>query len=302
MSRTLLPLAASFLLLSACTARVDSPSPPPAVSQGKSSAAASEAEVALGESQGDPVPGPFGDLESLAFDRDGVLWIGSRYSGIFAFRDGRFYLYNVFNTPIPDRGITAVYVDGNDTKWFGSGRGYIYSFDNTHWKVYPTSTDASHYPITLVRPDGKGGIWFREGGLMRFVDGRIEKIELPQRPNAPKPTPGIPFDLNHEGLGGVQAMDIDREGRLWVAGTDAVVRYDGKDWTWLTEAKQPPVTISSLWRNPKTDEVFLATSDGLSRFRDGKCEKVERNQFIGSGACRARQFRGSGGCRVLRPC
>lgn len=97
--------------------------------------------VTQAEFQGEPVGGIGGELTSLASDRDGTLWIGSRYAGIFVYRQGKFFLHNAYNTPIPDDGISAVYVDAKNVKWFGSERGYLYSFDGKRWQVFAASQE-----------------------------------------------------------------------------------------------------------------------------------------------------------------
>lgn len=131
---------------------------------------------------GVPVDGVGIELTSLAFDRDETLWIGSRYWGIYAYRHGRFFLYNAYTAPIPDEGISAIFVDPNNTKWFGSERGYLYSFDGKQWQVFTASKVPrdSIGTIRCIRSDGKGGVWFTADygstGLFRVEKGKIESI------------------------------------------------------------------------------------------------------------------------------
>ncbi len=117
------------------------------------------------------------DVTSLGLDRDGILWIGSRYSGIYAMIHEQATLFNQYNTPIPDCGISAIFVDRDNTKWFGSSRGFLCSFDNTHWKVF--QSDAERGPISRIRQDRQGRIWLAtEGGtVFRVRDGRVEEIK-----------------------------------------------------------------------------------------------------------------------------
>ena len=114
MSPKLLPLAAVVVSLFLTAARGDGPS---------------------AELIGQPVSGAGRELTALAFDRDDILWIGSRYGGIYACRQGQFYVCNAYNTPIPDDGIAAICVDQHNTKWFASTRGYVFSFDGERWRV-----------------------------------------------------------------------------------------------------------------------------------------------------------------------
>lgn len=231
------------------------------------------------ETQGEQVPGLFDGATSLAFDRDGTLWIGSYQSGVFAFRGGKFFLFDAYNTPIPDNGISAVYVDQNNTKWFGSRRGYLCSFDNRRWQVHPTAAEAENESdvgsIRFIRADGTGTVWFvpEDGGLRRFRNGKIELLAPGPRPGKAAAKEAKPEPLRW-GLRQIGAVDFDRQGRLWVAVEGALLCYDGNAWSWLTNIRPHPIVLD-IWCDRKSDDVYLATASGLYRFRDGKYQNVE---------------------------
>jgi len=96
-----------------------------------------------------PKAGPW----SLAFDNNDVLWIASMIGGVIAYYDGNYYVFDRLNTPIPDGSITAVFVDKDDVKWFGTFLGHIYTFDNKEWTIIPTPAG----PYREVR----GEMWVR---------------------------------------------------------------------------------------------------------------------------------------------
>ncbi len=210
---------------------------------------------------GVPVDGVGIELTSLAFDRDETLWIGSRYWGIYAYRHGRFFLYNAYTAPIPDEGISAIFVDPNNTKWFGSERGYLYSFDGKQWQVFTASKVPrdSIGTIRCIRSDGKGGVWFTADygstGLFRVEKGKIESIS----PNVKSGADG------REGINGVgsrpfgmvPSMDVDRHGHLWVACHLGFLCFDGQDWTRRGDSQTQQMEISRLWCDPTSNEIYF---------------------------------------------
>jgi len=74
-------------------------------------------------------------LTTLTIDQDDVLWIGAEGGGVYAIRNGRLWLFDPYNSPIPDSAIVCGYIDRNNIKWFGSGRGYVYRREDREWQV-----------------------------------------------------------------------------------------------------------------------------------------------------------------------
>lgn len=229
------------------------------------------------EFKGQPVSGVVGDVVGLIVDRDDVLWIGTDSFGIFACRDGKFTLYDVYNTPIPDNRIAAIYVDQNSVKWFLSGRGYLYSFDNVKWRVSPgISKWGGGYDVKSLRRDSKGRtwLWLRNDGFVRIENGELKWINPTSDDNKADPATGAGQQPEF-GRFEVTGMDVDRQGRIWAATSKALVRSDGDSWTWFAGDKLPAARIFGFWCNPRDGHVYLATNNGLFAFKDGKHRLVE---------------------------
>lgn len=216
------------------------------------------------ELQGEPVGGIGGELTSLAFDRDGTLWIGSRYAGIFVYRQGKFFVHNAYNTPVPDEGISAVYVDAKNVKWFGSERGYLYSFDGKRWQVFAASQGPrdSIGAIRCIRSDGNGSVWFTADygptGLFRVEKGKIESIS----PNVKSGADGRvgvngPGSRTFRMTGRVPKIDVDRHGHLWVACHLGFLCFNGQDWTRPADSQTQQLEIGRLWCDPTSDAIYL---------------------------------------------
>ena len=200
-----------------------------------------------GGAPGDLLPA---ELTSVAFDRDGVLWIGTRFAGVQAFQDGRFSLFDQYNTSIPDAGVAAICVDSQNTKWFATQRGYLYSFDNARWQIYKLEAVA-----TALIADQKNRIWIgTERGLLRWNQGKIEAI-----------TPNLPDDPEFRG-GEVRDLDVDNRGRVWVAVRGRMLRFDGTQWSLVEDPDRnrgaKPFLVAC---ESSADRAVLATSAGLFR-------------------------------------
>jgi uncharacterized protein (TIGR03067 family) len=200
-----------------------------------------------GGAPGDILPA---ELAAVAFDHEGVLWLGSRSSGVQAFQDGRFSLFDQYNTTIPDAGIAAICVDSQNTKWFATRRGYLYSFDNAKWQIHKLDARA-----TCLCADNKDRIWIgTESGLLRCNHGKIEAI----RPN-------LPDDPEFRG-GEVHDLDVDNRGRVWVAFRRGMLRFDGTQWSLVADPDRnrgaEPFQVAC---EPLADRIVLATSVGLFR-------------------------------------
>ena len=230
--------------------------------------AAQGAETPRTELQGEPYGGALRELTSLAFDRDGTLWIGSRYNGILAYRQEKFFLYNAYNSPIPDEGISAVYVDAKNTKWFGTVRGYLYGFDGKRWQIFTVAKDPreSRETITCIRGDANGRIWFitERSRLFWLEKGKVETIDKKATLTA----------------GGVPCLDFDRQGHLWVARTGSLLHFDGQRWERRGDEQTRQLAISSLSCSAKDDAVYLGTPDGPYVYKDGHCRKLAEDVEI----------------------
>lgn len=181
---------------------------------------------------GDVVTGIVGELTSIAYDRDGVLWIGSRYLGIFACKDGKFTLFNQQNAPIPDVGIAKVFVDRRNVKWFVSAGGALCSFDNSKWHVWGIEKYNVLNGVNCVCDDPQGNLWLgMEGGtILKFKEGKFAVMVNGNGFSDRSRIAGFGNSLET-----VVAIACDSKGRLWVYGGKRYSRAAGAD---LSEAIQ----------------------------------------------------------------
>ncbi len=218
---------------------------------------------------GEPIASVPSELTSLAFDHDGVLWIGSMYSGVAAFKDGRFTLFDQYNTPLDDTEVSQVLVDAKNTKWFVVGRkGAVYTFDNSHWRQITTGPNGAK----LLREDKRGRIWCIANRRLGYIeDGAIREF-------TPKLSANDSDFSQHEIVG----YDIDRHGVLWVILSNAsVLRIDGEKSACVF--KDSPLydpingNFGSVECGPDNDEIYLwdrVPSMGIVQLKNGRLVPV----------------------------
>ena len=116
---------------------------------------------------GENIEGLTGDsIQSLSIDKDGVLWVGFWDKGINSFYNNQFKVYDRYNTPLPSNGISVVFTDRSNRKWFGTLAGHIVRYDGKEWKLLPTptlnTTDVRIYldiPVENILEGKDGRIW-----------------------------------------------------------------------------------------------------------------------------------------------
>jgi hypothetical protein len=210
----------------------------------------SEGSTAQGVTVGDPVASVPRELTSLAFDHDGTLWIGTKYSGILAFKDGQFRLFDQYNTPMNYAGVSSVLVDANNTKWFvAHPPGAIYSFDNSQWKEIATGEEKIH----SLRDDKHGRIWCVAGNRLSYIEqGAFREFK-----------PELSADDMKLWRDGFLSYDIDRHGVVWVALQNAsIFRFDGEKGARVFEAASSTYRpggrmLGGIACDPDSDRLYL---------------------------------------------
>jgi uncharacterized protein (TIGR03067 family) len=224
---------------------------------------------------GEPITSVPNELTSLAFDHDGVLWIGSRYSGVIAYKDGRFTLFDPYNTPMNQAGISSILVDATNTKWFVAWpRGAIYTFDNSIWKEMKTGETQ----IRSLREDNRGRIWCIVDDRLSYIENRAIREFTPQ----------LSADDAKVWRYGHLSYDIDRHGVVWVVLQNSTVfRIDGEKGIRVFEPPMPesgPIHRISggIASGPESDDVYLWDLGKITRSNlrpDSQIDRLENGHL-----------------------
>ncbi|MEO8383704.1 MAG: two-component regulator propeller domain-containing protein [Betaproteobacteria bacterium] len=144
---------------------------------------------------------PTNRLRSLAFDKDGTLWIGTTGGGLVSFAAGKFRAMNPTNG-FPHLEVRHVLADPAGGIWAATaGAGLVHVKDG-QIKSYTTADGLPTDQLTYLARDKAGALWIGTwgSGVARMSDGKFSSIS----------TAG--------GLAGDQiwSLVIDREGSVWV--------------------------------------------------------------------------------------
>lgn len=223
-------------------------------------------------------------------DKDGYLWIGTYGNGIVKFRDSTWsILGNSLDSPTRD--ISAVLVDKNNNKWFGSSvwQGLI-KYDNNDWFYYEEKNsgmpDATIREITIednfiwlgtyghgaVKFDGNnwevfGASYGLPTNSVRYVAvdsnnvkwiatykglARLENNNWEVYNNSNSPLPSSDIEV----------VEVDNDNIIWIGTNNGLVKYDGENWKVFTVENSllPDNYIISI--AVYGQRVFVGTGEG----------------------------------------
>ena len=213
---------------------------------------------------------PSSVVTTLARDRDGYLWIGTkdglaRYDGV-GFRTYRHIPGD--RHALPGNGVQALYVDAANRLWVGvEGQGLsVMAPDRQDFRQISRSNQPllKSDDIWAIAGTADGAVWFGTyaGGLYR-LDRRDRLTRfLPQA--------NIPHSLPAEN---VLALTVDAHGTLWVGTTGGLARWTSQGFETLPITALSAPVIISLSADPD-GSLWIGTQGGLDhRLPDGRIER-----------------------------
>jgi signal transduction histidine kinase/ligand-binding sensor domain-containing protein len=152
---------------------------------------------------------PFNRINSLAFDKEGGLWMGTGRNGLIQLKEPNVINLTTFQGLSLNR--TNIIYENNNTFYIGSDAGHVDVYRNGEIRNMPIKTPLNEAGIRDVCVDAAGAIWIASyKGVIKIVNG-TEQL----------------FTTGH----GLPANDVRRilqgqEGSLWMATRSAgIVRY-----------------------------------------------------------------------------
>ena len=103
---------------------------------------------------------------NIALDTMENKWVGTTLNGVTTYNGITFTTYISSSSGLPDDYVTAIGVDNNNNKWFGTqnfGPGIasgVTRFDGTNWTTYTTSDGLADNIIRSIYADKQGNMWF----------------------------------------------------------------------------------------------------------------------------------------------
>jgi len=155
------------------------------------------------------------EVMAIVRDRRGVLWFGTRGSGVFSYTAAtdEWDMFAVEDDSRADEDdILSAAEDPAGTLWFGTYGGGICSYDRQNWETWTTQHGLASDEVWAIYADRDGVLWFgTDAGLTRY-DGRTWRT----------------FTLD-DGLPSLQVWAItqDRKGAIWVGTDQGVAKWGG---------------------------------------------------------------------------
>jgi signal transduction histidine kinase/ligand-binding sensor domain-containing protein/CheY-like chemotaxis protein len=207
---------------------------------------------------------PSQQINSLAQDRDGHLWIGTK-DGLARYDGRRFQIYR--HTPgdassLPSNYVGAVHVDGRNRLWVAvEGYGvYRLNADGIGFSSVPLAGHSRGLDVWAMVSDASGALWFGsfgQGLFRRTADGRVTRF----MPTAG--APGLP-DEN------VLSLAVGSDQSLWIGTSSGLVLWRKGRFSAIANQELPsPVVLSVI---PDAEYgIWLGTQAGLALInRDGR--------------------------------
>ena len=227
-------------------------------------------------------------VTSIAVDKNGIKWIGTRSSQLARFDGKNWVVFNPTNSPLPpDCGVNDLVVDSNNILWIGLWFGGIIKYDGTNWTIFNQANSGFPSDYTwCITVDQKNNIWAGlTGGLVRY-DGN--KWIIYDQSNSKLPgvaVSSIKVDLNNTKWIGTQqgglvsfndtswsntaygsgsyfdGIDIDKSGTMWMG------CINGNDLMKLSntgsELIPAPAGIMSIFIDDKENKWIGTLTKGL---------------------------------------
>ena len=144
---------------------------------------------------------PTNRLRTLAFDRAGVLWIGTSGGGLVSFSAGRFKVLNPANG-FPHLQVRFVLADPDGSIWAATAGGGLVHIHQGQITTYTAADGLPTDQLTALSLDAQGSLWIGTwgAGISRLHGGKFTSLSTAA------------------GLAGDQIWSIqaDREGSVWV--------------------------------------------------------------------------------------
>ncbi|MGC9942289.1 MAG: two-component regulator propeller domain-containing protein [Verrucomicrobiota bacterium] len=135
-------------------------------------------------------------------DHKGTMWVGATGVGVFSYQGNKFVQ---LQDPALDSLLQdphCLLVDQEDRIWIGAGDAFVLCRDGDHWRRFGMPRHlAVHYISTLAEaPDGTVWAGSVGEGLFEFKSGKLMAVNA---------SSGLSDNL-------VEALLVDREGKLWI--------------------------------------------------------------------------------------
>ncbi|MBK7257650.1 MAG: hypothetical protein IPI01_07575 [Ignavibacteriae bacterium] len=213
-------------------------------------------------------------VQDLVIDREGSIWVGTNGGGVDRFRDEKFVAYS------PKVGlsydlVSAVTEDRSGAVWIGTAFGGLNRLKDGVITVFDNKQGAPFQEVRALKEDKEGTLWIGARGGLYTVKNETVSLRSRIVDGRPEPLPG--------------AFLLIRSGDWLLSSRNTLQSYKGGSFTTVATVGTPGVAadfIQQLFED-RTGVLWMATENGLYRYRDGKAEAVGEAQGFTGGSVNA---------------
>jgi signal transduction histidine kinase/ligand-binding sensor domain-containing protein len=171
----------------------------------------------------------FGWANDLIEDRNGVLWIATRRSGLIRYDpsatgDSGWQSFAAAEG-LPSNNVRSVVEDRGGEIWVGTPLGGVFRFDGNRFQAGPESWRIYTDRTTTIGKDITGDLWFGGPGILaRYATDDIRVLSTAD---------GIASPI-------VSSIAREQNGTLWVGTRSGLARFSNDLWTTFSEADGLP--------------------------------------------------------------
>jgi ligand-binding sensor domain-containing protein/serine phosphatase RsbU (regulator of sigma subunit) len=183
------------------------------------------------------------DLDALAPDGSGGLWIGTRGGGLTHYADGSFRRYTQKDGLANDI-VQTVHEARDGTLWIGTAGGGVSTFWGGRFTTLRVADGLANDTVAAIAEGPDGSIWLgTDGGVSRYKGGRFTDTV---KSGLPDPS--------------VSALFADADGTLWIGTLGGLARWkDG-----VAAPAGVTGTIHALLRDSR-GSLWIAAQEGIRR-------------------------------------
>ncbi|HWD91929.1 MAG TPA: two-component regulator propeller domain-containing protein [Verrucomicrobiae bacterium] len=242
---------------------------------------------------------------SLAEDREGDIWVGTR-GGLNRLHRRAVSLIRS-SDGLPFEGTQSVCQDATGALWVVGENGVLAKSEDKHWMIQSPAGDPGELHVTCVAADNAGSVWVGGwgGALYQWTNGSFRDLKLQNDFNKKSPrallvakngglwigtdAPDVLFRLRAgklrtfslpAGHRFVRAMAEDAAGNFWAGASDGLlVRISGDTLTDET-LKSKSISVRCLQAATNGDLWIGYAGAGVGRVRDGHFEHFGAEQGL----------------------
>ena len=213
-------------------------------------------------------------VQDLLIDREGSIWVGTFGGGVDRFRDEKFVTYS------PKVGlsydlVTSVIEDRAGAVWIGTSFGGLNRLKDGVITVFDNKRGTPFQEVRALGEDKEGTLWIgARGGLYTLKNGTVT-LRSRMVDGQPDLLPG--------------AFLLTRAGEWLMSSRNTLLSYRNGSFTPVTSVGRPGVAMDNIQQllEDRTGALWMATEDGLYRYKDGKPEKLGAAQGFTGGSVNA---------------